>query len=126
MQECNTAIRTIAHNAALAVVEAFKKAGGKIKLIPCRQRSDILKGTINKTQLIKSTGSVILAGLNPTEKVRAVLAKYKKMTRCDIVEHTGLSAPSISRAAKTLEADGFITRGPSGKGREVLFTVVES
>ena len=124
MQECNTIERTKLHEAALKVVSDAVKAGVKIIKGPMLKRK-IEKGTINKPSRKKP--AVNLKGLNPTEKVKTVLTHHKKLTRVEIITLTNLSACSISRAARTLEDEGFLTRGPSGQGigREVLFSVVE-
>ena len=110
------------HNEALAVVNKAIKAGAKYTVIPSRQRSDVLPGKFKKVR-VNSSNAPILAGLNPTEKFRVTLSHYKELTRRDLIEHTGLAPCTISRSARILEDEGFLTRGPSGVGigREVLF-----
>ena len=112
------------HHEALAVIEAAVKSGVKITYGDNLLRS-IKKETINNKSRAKPKDAVVLKGLNPTEQVKAVLTQHKQLTRLQIVNLTELSACSISRAANTLEADKFLTRGPSGQGigREVLFSV---
>lgn len=115
------------HYEALAVVKAAVKAGIKIKK-GSNLISKYIKGTINKKSGEKPVNRGELKGLNPTAKVKFMLARHKELTRIQLVTLTGLSTCSISRAARTLEDEGFLTRGPSGQGvgREVLFSVVGS
>lgn len=100
------------------------KASNKIKQGPVLIRK-IEKGTINKKQQANKKSDLVLAGLNPVEKFKAVLTKHKELTRQELRELTGLAVCTISRSAKILEEDGFLTRGPSGTGigREVLFSL---
>lgn len=115
------------HHEALKQCEDWvnAKASNKITKGPNLIRK-IEKGTINKPSRAKPK-KIVLTGMNPTEMLKAVLTQHKKLTRLQIVDLTGLVASSISIAARKLEDDGFLTRGPAGKGngREVLFTVVE-
>jgi len=115
-----TAEANAEHDRCLAECAAFKKAGNKVNVIPSRKKSDVLPGTINKKSHDKSE-AVILAGLTPIEKVKAILTQYKALTRRELSEHTALSTATITKAVKVLEEENFLERA---YGREVTFKLV--
>ena len=114
------------HERCQAECEAFKKSGNKIKVGPALI-SKLEKKTINKKSSAKPSVSAALKHLNPTQKVKAVLAHHKQLTRVQLIELTGLSSVSITRAVRTLEDELFLTRAQAGDGigRKTLFSVVE-
>ena len=76
-----TAEANAEHERCLAEYKAFKKAGNKVNVIPSRQRSDILPGTINKKT--PENGVIIspkLKGLTNIQKAELVIREFKRIT----------------------------------------------
>jgi hypothetical protein len=122
IQEANAA-----HEASQAIVDAFLAANKKNKITrPAIQARPIEQTTINKKSRIKVQNDLVLAGLNATEKVRAVLKKHKKLTRKIISELTGLELRPISRAARVLQDNKELRRSSGGGGKEVVYTFTGS
>lgn len=126
MDDQGTRDNNIRHEEALAQVEAFKKSGGKIKQGPVLIRK-LEKSSINLPSRAKPKDEPVLAGLSHIEKFKVVLAKYKKLTRRQVMDLTGMGYSTVSSYAKKLEVEGVLIRDLTGNsdGKEVVFKLVE-
>ena len=119
-----TAEANAEHERCLAEYKAFKKAGNKVNVIPSRQRSDILPGTINKKT--PENGVIIspkLKGLTNIQKAELVIREFKRITSFDLQAKAGMCKVEAFRCARLLENDGVITR-ESGKGMGGVTTFI--
>lgn len=129
MNDCGTKSNNERHEAALAITEAAiieAATNPKVKYVKVGVAiRGVGKATINKKSRTKVTDEPILAGLKPVEKFRAMLSHHKQLTRQQLNELTGVDVATLSKCAGILEAEGFLTRGPSGAGmgRGVLFSL---
>jgi hypothetical protein len=122
-----TAEANAEHERCLADCEAFVKAGNKINVIPSRQKSDILPGTINKKTAKKPIDTPAeLKGLSNIQKTEFVIKKFKVLTSLDLQLKAGICKGEVFRCARLLENDGVITRTTSkGLGGTTTFNYVE-
>ncbi len=123
MEDQGVLDNNIRHNECLAKVEAFVKAGGKIKQGTVLVRK-LKKSTINKKSPERK---LKLDGLNPVGKVITALKHHKVLTRKALLRVTGLGASTITACVKELEETGFLTRkaSKSSIGREATYEMVE-
>lgn len=112
-------LRNKLHAESLAIVAAFVRSGNEIK------QGDAFKLPTAKAEKKASKKKApMMIGLLPVEKVKAVLERFENLTRQEVMSYTFLSACSVSRCAKILETEGFITRYQAGgMGSVVTYSI---